>query len=181
MKIASSAPAELQPGYIDAVPASLLDLYSGWDRHNGLLETMIAPLDADQLAWRPADHMWSVRTLANHIVAVRGWWFGGWMGEGGHALARFIDFGEDEGNETRSATEIVSGLRETWASVASSMRSWTESDMGQHFQRPRPNAAGERPSRSRQWIIWHVAEHDVHHAGEISLILGMNGLTGIGL
>jgi uncharacterized damage-inducible protein DinB len=29
------------------------------------------------------------------------------------------------------------------------------------------------------YIIWHVAEHDAHHAGEISLILGMHGLPGL--
>ena len=163
------------------MPASLMDLYSGWEYHNALVEKMVATLDADQLSWRPAEHMWSVRTLANHIVAVRGWWFGAWMGEGGQELARFVDFDEEEGCETRGADEIVSGLRETWAAVASSMRSWTESDISRQFQRPIPNSEGERPWRTRQWIIWHVAEHDVHHAGEISLILGMNGLTGIDL
>jgi hypothetical protein len=86
--------------------------------------------------------MWSVRTLANHIVAARGWWFGAWMGVGGQELARFVDFDEEKGCETREADEIVSGLRKTWASVASSMRSWTESDMGRQFQRPIPNSSG---------------------------------------
>jgi uncharacterized damage-inducible protein DinB len=158
-----------------------MDLYAGWDHHNALVEKMIAPLSEDQLSWRPADHMWSVRTLANHIVAVRAWWYGGWMVEGGQDLARFIDFDENEGSETRQAEEIVAGLRDSWAGVAASMRSWTEADMAQEFLRPIPDLEGRRRSRSRQWIIWHVAEHDVHHAGEISLILGMHGLTGLDL
>ncbi|HEX4716084.1 MAG TPA: DinB family protein [Ktedonobacteraceae bacterium] len=34
---------------------------------------------------------------------------------------------------------------------------------------------------TRQWIIWHVIEHDLHHGGEISLILGTHGLTGIAI
>ncbi len=25
------------------------------------------------------------------------------------------------------------------------------------------------------WIIWHVIEHEIHHRGELSLILGMMG------
>jgi uncharacterized damage-inducible protein DinB len=36
----------------------------------------------------------------------------------------------------------------------------------------------ERKSRtlSRAWVIYHVMEHDLHHGGEISQILGSNGL-----
>jgi hypothetical protein len=29
---------------------------------------------------------------------------------------------------------------------------------------------------SRSWVIYHVLEHDLHHGGEVSLILGMNKL-----
>ena len=30
---------------------------------------------------------------------------------------------------------------------------------------------------SRAWVVWHVLEHDLHHGGEISLTLGMHGVT----
>jgi uncharacterized damage-inducible protein DinB len=29
------------------------------------------------------------------------------------------------------------------------------------------------------WIIWHVLEHEVHHRGELSLILGLLGREGL--
>lgn len=29
---------------------------------------------------------------------------------------------------------------------------------------------------TRQWGIWHVAEHDMHHGGELFFTLGMHGL-----
>ena len=32
---------------------------------------------------------------------------------------------------------------------------------------------------TRQWIIWHVLEHEIHHGGELSLALGGYGLEGI--
>jgi hypothetical protein len=40
-----------------------------------------------------------------------------------------------------------------------------------------------RPERThhRGWVAWHVMEHDLHHAGEISQILGTKGLSGLGL
>ena len=29
------------------------------------------------------------------------------------------------------------------------------------------------------WIIWHVLEHEIHHRGELSLMLGMMGREGL--
>jgi len=38
--------------------------------------------------------------------------------------------------------------------------------------------AGKVTYVSRSSAIYHLLEHDLHHGGEISLILGMNGLQG---
>jgi uncharacterized damage-inducible protein DinB len=157
----------------------MMTFYGGWDQHNALLERAVSGLDSDQLSLRAADHLWSIRTLANHIVGVRAWWFNSWMAEGGTELAQFVDYDEDAEAETRDAETIAGALRSTWSSLASSLRTWTEADLAQEFQRPFPNAAGERPWETRQWIVWHVAEHDVHHGGEISLTLGIHGLGGL--
>ena len=164
-----------------AMSSPLLTFYTGWDRYNDLLERAISGLDAHQLSLRAAPHLGSVRMLANHIVAVRAWWFQSWMGEGGTQLAEFVDYDEGQEADRRAAPAIVSALRTTWSSLASSLSTWTEDDLARQFQRPEPNAAGERPWRTRQWIIWHVAEHDLHHGGEISLTLGMHGLVGVGV
>jgi uncharacterized damage-inducible protein DinB len=32
---------------------------------------------------------------------------------------------------------------------------------------------------SLRWITWHVIEHEIHHRGELSLILGMLGREGL--
>jgi uncharacterized damage-inducible protein DinB len=29
------------------------------------------------------------------------------------------------------------------------------------------------------WIIWHIVEHEVHHRGELSLLLGLLGRQGL--
>jgi uncharacterized damage-inducible protein DinB len=149
----------------------------GWEAYHRLLVAAIAPLDATQLDLQPAPHLWSVRTTANHIVAVRAWWFHSWMQEGGPELARYVDFDEEEGSARRSAADILEGLEATWALLDSALRRWSATDLDQKFQRPAPNPAGEW--ESRRWITWHVAEHDVHHGGEISITLGMHGLPAI--
>jgi uncharacterized damage-inducible protein DinB len=29
------------------------------------------------------------------------------------------------------------------------------------------------------WVIWHVLEHEIHHRGELSLVLGLLGRQGL--
>ena len=153
----------------------------GYEAHQRKLVKMIAPLDQAQLDLAAAPHLWSVRTLACHIVAARAGWMHSWMGEGSAEFGAMTDWDEDEALATRSAAEIVRGLEESFAVIKSGLERWSPSDLTEEFVRPTPNAAGERPKRSRQWIIWHLVEHDVHHGGEISFSLGMHGVSGLDL
>ena len=164
-----------------ALEPSMATHYSGWANYQQLLAGAIAPLDDDQLNLRAAPHLWSVRMIANHVVAARAWWFHSWMGEGGPEFDAMPDFDEGEESERRPAPEIVKWLEATWSLVDSCLRRWSETDLDARFQRPVPNAEGERPWRDRRYIIWHVAEHDLHHGGEISLSLGMHGIPAIDL
>jgi uncharacterized damage-inducible protein DinB len=159
--------------------AAVLDFYSGWEQHNSLLVKALSPLDDQQLARSAAEGLWPIRMLACHIVATRAWWFNEWMGEGDDDLARMVAYDEDEGSRTRDAREICHALESSWAQVRSCLQRWTEADLTVEFQRPQRNARQGRPWRSRRFIVWHVAEHDVHHGGEISLTLGVHGLTGL--
>jgi len=101
------------------------------------------------------------------------------MGEGDRELRDLVDFDEDEGSRSRDAAAISHALESSWAQLASCLHKWTETDLVAEFQRPARNARKGRPWRSRRYIIWHVAEHDVHHGGEISLTLGMHGFRGL--
>lgn len=154
---------------------------SGYEVHQGRLVKMIAPLDQAQLDLAAAPHLWSVRTLACHIIGARAWWFHSWMGEGSEEFGRMVEWDEDEALATRPASEMVRGLEESFSVIKSRLERWTAEDLTKEFIRPIPNAAGERPKRSRQWIVWHLVEHDVHHGGEISFSLGMHGVTGLDL
>ena len=42
------------------------------------------------------------------------------------------------------------------------------------FSRTRRN--GQVETFTRAWVVWHLIEHDLHHGGEISQILGTNGI-----
>ena len=158
-----------------------VEVARGYEAHQRRLVKMIAPLDQAQLDIAAAPHLMSVRTLACHIVSARAWWLHSWMGEGSPAFGAMTEWDEDEALATRSAAEIVRGLEEGFAVLKAGLERWSPAELTEEFIRPRPNPAGERPSRSRQWIIWHLIEHDVHHGGEISFSLGMHEVPGLDL
>jgi len=156
----------------------LATFYKGWDAYQQLLIAALAPLSLEQLALQASPHHWSMDRIAAHIIAARVWWFQNWMGGGEPELASFTTW-DDEGEPLRSAAELVTGLEATWQMIQDALARWTVADLEQTFYDPRMrvDAQGERLSVSRQWIIWHVIEHDLHHGGELSLSLGMHGLA----
>ena len=158
---------------------TVIDLFRGWEDHNKLLVKTMQPLTETDLVLSAGDGLWPVRMLACHIVAARAWWFNAWMGEGDDELRRLIVMDDNSDVEKPDAATICAALDKSWADVRTCLERWTEDDLDAKFQRPKPNAAGERPWRDRRFIVWHVAEHDVHHGGEISLTLGMHGRPGL--
>jgi uncharacterized damage-inducible protein DinB len=74
----------------------------------------------------------------------------------------------------RSAAELIHGLEATWLGMQSAVNRWTPADWQQSY----PGETRDDPATlTRQWIIWHLIEHDLHHGGEISLTMGMFGLA----
>ncbi len=163
---------------------SLAPFYKGWDVYQQHLVTAIAPLSPEQLTLRAAPHMWSVGMIATHIVATRVGWFQMWLGEGNANLAPLAIWDEQE-DVVRTPAELVTGLEDTWQMIQTALARWTPDDLEQVFQRSfSSNEAGQEHivrQHSRQWIIWHLLEHDLHHGGELSLILGMYGLPALDL
>jgi uncharacterized damage-inducible protein DinB len=162
----------------------LITFYKGWETYQQSLVETIAPLSPEQLAAPAESHHWTIGMLAQHMVANRVWWFQVWMGEGSPALAPIAhwDPADESANYTLDAAELVAGLESTWEMIADSLARWTPIDLGQTFPAPSTLSAAERAAfgtLTRQWIIWHVLEHEIHHGGELSLALGRYGLEGI--
>lgn len=162
----------------------LITFYQGWETYQqGLVET-ITPLSPEQLAFPAASHHWTIGMVAQHIVANRVWWFQVWMGEGSPDLAPIAhwDPADEEEQPALEASELVAGLEATWHMIAEALARWTPADLGQVFPPPASLKEEERSmfgELTRQWILWHVLEHEIHHGGELSLALGGYGLAGI--
>jgi uncharacterized damage-inducible protein DinB len=156
---------------------SLATLYKGWDVYQEQLVKAITPLAAEQLALRAAPKLRSVGMIAAHIVGARVRWFHRLMGEGGVDI-HLLGIWDRPEAPVRSAAELVEGLEDSWQLIQNSLAHWTLADLDHVFE---GRYEGEEYSFTRQWIIWHVIEHDLHHGGEISLTLGAHGLVGLDL
>ena len=130
-----------------------------------------------ELDLRAAPDLRSIGEIARHMIGARARWFYLLMGEGGEefkALGRW----DRRGGRARSGQELVSGLHRTWQGMQAAIGGWSPGEWEQTW-------LGEDQSEpeviTRQWVIWHLIEHDLHHGGEISLTLGAYGISGIAL
>ena len=165
----------------------------GWAGYQRLLLGAIEPLSAEQLSSRTAPFQWTVWQLAAHTAGSRAYWFHDVLGEGDVAVRQMFrvesttvpdlpleDAGwEDDERHPRSAGELTEAFERTWAMIDESLRRWTAEDLAVEFTRTRRN--GEVETFTRAWVVWHLIEHDLHHGGEISQILGTNGILALEL
>ena len=148
-------------------------VYENWRGYQDKLRDCIAPLTEAQLELQPAARMWPLGQLVQHIISVRAGWFSGTLQEDDDAMQAYMEWGQRD-SPARSAAELVRGLDETWAFIDARLQRWTPVDCARTF--PDEAADGQVYEVSRSWVIYHVLEHDLHHGGEVSLILGMHGL-----
>ena len=164
---------------------SLANLYDGWNGYQTSLVHAIAPLLPQQLAWRPGTNLRSVGELVRHISLGRLIWFTRMDAPGSSELASQINAWEkdSDGNRyivedaiaiTEQAAELVLWLDATWQMIEKTLESWKVSDLVKFF---RYTWNGETYAISHQWTIYRIMAHDIHHGGELSLMLGMRGIA----
>jgi len=173
-----------------SVTPVLRPFYEGWATHQRRLLAAIGGLGAEQLALRPAPGQMTIWQLASHMAGSRAYWFHDALGEGDpdirdmFRVERTTVLGlrlemagwEDDESHPRTAPEIVDAFHLTWAMVAGCVERWTADDIAEEI--PQRNA--DRTT-TRGWVLWHLMEHEAHHGGAISVVLGVNGLPGLDL
>ena len=129
----------------------------------GLLDALNV-LSDEQLAFVPRAGLWSLGTVARHIAEAEEGWF------------RHIVTGELD--EWPGFTEAA------YPTIASIVALLTEV----HYRTMAFLAKTDVDKLDRvidtpwdeqiplEWIVWHVLEHEVHHRGEIYLMLGLMGM-----
>lgn len=133
----------------------------------GLME-IIEKFQEEDLHFSPFEGAWSVGEILLHIAnAEQGWFRYAMTGEvdawpGDHTLDNYPTF-------------------ESIKSLLTDVHDWTERYISglslEDYQRVVDLPWDEQIHLG--WIIWHVLEHEIHHRGELSLILGLLGREGL--
>lgn len=150
-------------------PNDLAYVYEGWDGYHRSLVNAVAPLTEEQLAFKGSPEMQDVRALVWHIAAGRVSWFQRLEAPGSAELWKEIMAREAP---TDSAT-LVEWLERTWKMVEATLAQWTVEDLTFTFEQ---EYQGKVYAVSRQWVIWRIMAHDIHHGGQLSELLAMQGI-----
>ena len=163
---------------------SLSNVYDGWNGYQTSLVHAIAPLTREQLLWRPASNLRSTGEVARHISLGRVTWFARMGAPGSAEVVRQIEHWEtdDDTNRdiiedmlhiTENASELAHWLELTWQMIGETLNTWNVDDLVQTYEHV---WNGKKYTVSRQWTLWRILSHDLHHGGELSLMLGLQGI-----
>jgi uncharacterized damage-inducible protein DinB len=140
------------------------ELFGHWTVvRRGLLQALDELTDA-QLGFVPRAGMWSLGTVARHIANAEEGWFR-------YAATRELAEwpGEYTAQEFPTVESIKALLSEVHGRTEAFLKTLDVADLDQDLEMPWSEQL------SLRWITWHVLEHEIHHRGEIYLMLGLMG------
>jgi uncharacterized damage-inducible protein DinB len=145
-------------------------LFGHWDSvRQGLLQALGQLMD-EQLQFTPRPELRTIGAVACHIASAEDGWFRyvAW-----HQTPDWpADFSESEYASVAALKDLlgrVHGRTKAYlATIAADSPSPAEVD--QTIVLP------WGPRVPLRWVIWHVLEHEIHHRGEIYLMLGLTGM-----
>ncbi len=143
-------------------------IFSHWSLVRKGLISVIAKFQEPDLSYQPFPESWTVGQIMVHIANAEEGWFR-------YVVTREIEEwpGEIKFEKYPTQEKILAILASVHAKTEGYLRSLSEEDLSAGINTP----WGE--SIPLQWIIWHVIEHEIHHRGELSLILGILGKEGL--
>ena len=140
--------------------------FESWQDYQEALKRAIAPLTEESMQRRRIPGLRTPGEIAEHIVFGRALHLHRTLGEGAGELTPLLRW-EDADDPPHSAAEIVQGLELTWRFITACLMRGSATD-----------AIPEEEALIVQ-TIWGLLDHDLPHAGELSLLLGADGLRGV--
>jgi hypothetical protein len=142
-------------------------VFESWQDYQAALKRAIAPLTDEQLRRRPIPILRTPGEIAEHIVFGRALHLHRTLGEGASELTPLLRW-DDADDPPHTAAEILQGLELTWRFITDCLMSGSPTD-----------ALSEDEEIPIVQTIWGLLDHDLPHAGELSLLLGADGLSGV--
>jgi uncharacterized damage-inducible protein DinB len=143
-------------------------LFSHWNQVRADLLNTIDMFSEDELTYTPGEMSRTVGRMMLHIADAEDGWFRYVVTK---ELPEWPSQYILENYPSREAIKNV--LTEVHTRTKAYLDTLEESDMDRMIESPRGDMF------YLGWIIWHVIEHEIHHRGELSLILGLLSREGL--
>jgi hypothetical protein len=140
--------------------------FESWQEYQDALKRTIAPLTEEQLRRRLIPGLRTPGEIAEHIVFGRALHLHRTLGEEAAELMPLLRW-EDADDPPHTAAEILHGLELTWRFITACLMRGSST-----------GAIAEEEVPIVQ-TIWGLLDHDLPHAGELSLLLGAAGMPGV--
>lgn len=140
--------------------------FESWLDYQAALKRAIAPLTEEQLRRQLLPGLRTPGEIAEHIVFGRALHLHRMLGAEVAELTPLLRWGDADA-PPHTAAEIVQGLDLTWQFITGYLLRGAATD---------DLPAAEAPIVQ---TIWGLLDHDLPHAGELSLLLGAAGLPGV--
>ena len=140
--------------------------FESWQDYQEALKRAIAPLSEEQLQRRLLPGLRTPGEVAEHIVFGRALHLQRTLGEEAAELTPLLRW-DDADDPPHAAAEIVDGLDLTWRFITL----W--------LMRGSPTDTIPAQEAAIRQTIWGLLDHALPHAGELSLLLGADGLPGV--
>jgi uncharacterized damage-inducible protein DinB len=142
------------------------DWFGHWAEVRSGLVQALDQLHPGQLDFVPRAGLWSLRQTACHIAGAEEGWFryivthelNGWEA---------ADFDPADYPDVPALKRLLEAVH---ARTLAFLETVDEADVDRQIELP------WGPTAPLRWIIWHVLEHEIHHRGEIFLMLGLMGM-----
>ena len=142
-------------------------LFAHWGQVRADLLATMDKFSQEELSFTPFRKSWPVGQIFLHIADCEDNWLHGVV-RGEYKPWIFYNF-----SDYPSKPAILEVLDRAHAKTVAFLSELNEKDLSQRYKTP------DWQTYPLYWIIWHVLEHEIHHRGELSLILGMLGREGL--
>lgn len=142
-------------------------VFQSWLDYQHALTRAIAPLTPAQLQRRPLPGRRTPGEIAEHIVFGRALHLGRALGDRAAEVTPYLPW-ERRADPPRTADEIVRGLEATWRVIERTIARGHAAD----------DVSGDGAAATVE-AVWGLLDHDLPHAGQLSLLLRAGGLPGV--
>ena len=141
-------------------------LFGHWsDVRQGLYQALDM-LSTDQLAFMPRQGLWSLHETICHIAGGEDSWFRCYV-------TREVSSWE-EASYQPADYPTPAALKALLLQVHQRVEAMYASDADARLAQLVTLPWG--PTVSHEWVVWHILEHEIHHRGEVYLMLGLLGM-----